>query len=287
MEEEMQQLREQLAQLKADNERLLHNGASNPAGPSGASQASGVSTGQARSLGFHTPTTDRVLVMTRDQKCPLFNATVSSQAEAESIQGRLEEADLSALKEEERAGVRALLQKYRDVFAAHEGDLGCTSLCRVTPSLKIQLALWPGSLSPLPRAPQLQISQEGHPYRIAVSLLYLVGGRWSAWEKRFGFCREFGCSTIETLSCSWDKSGIQTGSLPPPTGRECVPFTGRFVPVLQALSTCGLYQGYHSERQPLFCPPLSRMSLETLERAHVWPPGSDHTATACTSAGVL
>uniref|UniRef100_A0AAV2L3P3 Uncharacterized protein n=1 Tax=Knipowitschia caucasica TaxID=637954 RepID=A0AAV2L3P3_KNICA len=71
--------------------------------------------------------------------------------------------------------------------------------------------------------------------------LYLVGGRWSAWEKRFG----------------------------------------------EALSTCGLYQGYHSERQPLFCPPLSRMSLETLERAHVWPPGSDHTATACTSAGVL
>uniref|UniRef100_A0AAV2KZU2 Uncharacterized protein n=1 Tax=Knipowitschia caucasica TaxID=637954 RepID=A0AAV2KZU2_KNICA len=104
MEEEMQQLREQLAQLKADNERLLHNGASNLAGPSGASQASGVSTGQARSLGFHTPTTDRVL-------------------------------------------------------------------CRVTPSLKIQLAVWPGSLSPLPRAPQLQISQEEHPYRVAVGLV--------------------------------------------------------------------------------------------------------------------
>uniref|UniRef100_A0AAV2K8N9 Secreted protein n=1 Tax=Knipowitschia caucasica TaxID=637954 RepID=A0AAV2K8N9_KNICA len=57
--------------------------------------------------------------------------------------------------------------------------------------------------------------------------------------------------------------------------------------LVTALSTCGLYQGYHSERQPLFCPPLSRMSLETLERAHVWPPGSDHTAAACTSAGVL
>uniref|UniRef100_A0AAV2LPK8 Uncharacterized protein n=1 Tax=Knipowitschia caucasica TaxID=637954 RepID=A0AAV2LPK8_KNICA len=110
--------------------------------------------------------------------------------------------------------------------------------------------------------------------------LYLVGGCWSAWEKRFGFCREFGCSTIETLSCSWDKSGIHTGSPPPPTGRECVPFTGRLSPRVvytRATTLKGSRCSVH----------LSRMSLETLERAHVWPPGSDHTAAACTSAGVL
>uniref|UniRef100_A0AAV2JFK1 Uncharacterized protein n=1 Tax=Knipowitschia caucasica TaxID=637954 RepID=A0AAV2JFK1_KNICA len=54
-----------------------------------------------------------------------------------------------------------------------------------------------------------------------------VGARWSAWEQRFGFCREFGFSAIETPSCSWDKSGICTSSPPPPAGRECVLFTGR------------------------------------------------------------
>lgn len=73
MEEELQQLREQLAQLKADNERLRREGVSAQAGPSEAVQASGSSTGQARSRGMHTPTTERVLVMTRDRKCPLFN----------------------------------------------------------------------------------------------------------------------------------------------------------------------------------------------------------------------
>ncbi|KAK7888995.1 hypothetical protein WMY93_024555 [Mugilogobius chulae] len=73
MEEELQQLREQLARLKADNERLSQEGVPAQAGPSEASQASGASTGQARSLGVHTPITERVLVMAKDRKCPFFN----------------------------------------------------------------------------------------------------------------------------------------------------------------------------------------------------------------------
>uniref|UniRef100_A0AAV2KXL3 Uncharacterized protein n=1 Tax=Knipowitschia caucasica TaxID=637954 RepID=A0AAV2KXL3_KNICA len=109
--------------------------------------------------------------------------------------------------------------------------------------------------------------------------LDLVGARWSAWEKRFGFCREFGCSKIETLSCSWDKSGTHTGSPPPPTGCECVPFTGRLSPRVvhtRAATLKGSRCSVH------ICP-----ALGTLERAHVWPPGSGHAAVACTSARVL
>uniref|UniRef100_A0AAV2MQC8 Retroviral polymerase SH3-like domain-containing protein n=1 Tax=Knipowitschia caucasica TaxID=637954 RepID=A0AAV2MQC8_KNICA len=158
----------------------------------------------------------------------------------------------------------------RDVVF-NETDFGCKrdeknsseNEWRVTPSLKTQLAVWPGPLSPLPRAPLLQISQEGHPPLERV-------------KKRFGFCREFGCSKIETLSCSWDKSGTHTGSPPPPTGRECVPFTGRLAPRVvhtRAATLKGSRCSVH------VCP-----ALGTLERAHVWPPGSEHAAVACTSA---
>uniref|UniRef100_A0AAV2M4Q8 Secreted protein n=1 Tax=Knipowitschia caucasica TaxID=637954 RepID=A0AAV2M4Q8_KNICA len=50
-----------------------------------------------------------------------------------------------------------------------------------------------------------------------------VGARGS---NASAFAVSFGYSTIESMSCSWDKSGIYIGSPPSPAGRECVPFTG-------------------------------------------------------------
>lgn len=73
MEEELQQLREQVLQLKADNERLLREGASARASPGGAPQAPSTSSGHAPSPGTQTSLAERVLVMSRDRKCPLFN----------------------------------------------------------------------------------------------------------------------------------------------------------------------------------------------------------------------
>lgn len=55
-------------------------------------------------------------------------ATVSSQAVTPSAMDRMVSPDLSALTEPEQERVRSLLQKYNSVFAAHEGDLGCTNL---------------------------------------------------------------------------------------------------------------------------------------------------------------
>ena len=72
MEEELQQLRDQLSQLRADNEQLLRERASAQAGPSGVHQAPGTPTGSVPS-GTTTVPTERVLVMPRDRKCPLFN----------------------------------------------------------------------------------------------------------------------------------------------------------------------------------------------------------------------
>lgn len=73
MEEELQQLREQLSQLKADNERLRREGVPAQAGTSGVTQAPSTSAGNAQSLGAHSPSVERVLVMSRDRKCPSFN----------------------------------------------------------------------------------------------------------------------------------------------------------------------------------------------------------------------
>lgn len=72
MEEELQQLREQLSQLKADNERLLRESAPAQAGSSGVGQALGTPIGGASS-GTRPISTERVIVMPRDRKCPLFN----------------------------------------------------------------------------------------------------------------------------------------------------------------------------------------------------------------------
>lgn len=79
MEEELQLLRQQLSQLKADNERLLRERAPAQAGPSGANQASGSSAGDAP-LGIFAPM-ERVVVLSRDRKCPLFDGKTGPSLE--------------------------------------------------------------------------------------------------------------------------------------------------------------------------------------------------------------
>ena len=56
-----------------------------------------------------------------------ITAAVSSQATLTGSE-RLQSIDLSVLGDQEQAEVRALLHKYSNVFATHDGDLGCTDL---------------------------------------------------------------------------------------------------------------------------------------------------------------
>lgn len=51
-------------------------------------------------------------------------ASVSSQVAAGVWQGGVDAVDLSALAEQEKMEVHALLQKYHAVFSNHDGDLG-------------------------------------------------------------------------------------------------------------------------------------------------------------------
>ncbi|XP_041842529.1 uncharacterized protein LOC121640743 [Melanotaenia boesemani] len=69
MEEEVQQLRELMVQLKADNERLRREQAALQVGASGASSPS-ASDAPAVSVG---PVTERLVVIPRDRRCPMFN----------------------------------------------------------------------------------------------------------------------------------------------------------------------------------------------------------------------
>ena len=55
-------------------------------------------------------------------------ATVSSQIATPSVLDQIGSLDPSALTEQEQASVRSLLDRYDSVFAANEGDLGCTNL---------------------------------------------------------------------------------------------------------------------------------------------------------------
>ncbi|KAK7898384.1 hypothetical protein WMY93_019237 [Mugilogobius chulae] len=95
MEEELQQLRDQLSQLKADNERLRREREPTQAGPSGANQNSVTPTGNASSI--NAPSTERVLVMSRDRKCPLFNGKTGLPLEewAEEIEACMRARHLS------------------------------------------------------------------------------------------------------------------------------------------------------------------------------------------------
>lgn len=55
-------------------------------------------------------------------------ATVSTQTATPSAIDRMASLDLSALTGADQEKVRSLLQKFSSVFAAHDGDLGCTNL---------------------------------------------------------------------------------------------------------------------------------------------------------------
>lgn len=56
-------------------------------------------------------------------------ATVSSQtAFASPAQQQMDDVDLSSLPGEDQSKVRSLLNRYANVFLAHDGDLGCTNL---------------------------------------------------------------------------------------------------------------------------------------------------------------
>ena len=57
-----------------------------------------------------------------------ITATLSSQEATSSVPDRLDAVDLSALSGQEQTEARSLLQRYSSVFAAHDGDLGCTNL---------------------------------------------------------------------------------------------------------------------------------------------------------------
>ncbi|XP_035796548.1 retrovirus-related Pol polyprotein from transposon 412 [Amphiprion ocellaris] len=59
---------------------------------------------------------------------PFGLATVASQSVYTSVPEQIATMDLSSLPAGEQGQVRALLTKYASVFAAHEGDLGCTNL---------------------------------------------------------------------------------------------------------------------------------------------------------------
>lgn len=69
----MQQLRELVSQLKADNERLRQEHAASLGGPSGAALASSGLAGHAPAAGVAAPVTEWLVVIPKDLKCPTFN----------------------------------------------------------------------------------------------------------------------------------------------------------------------------------------------------------------------
>lgn len=71
MEEEVQQLSDLVLQLKAENERLLQERAASQAGPSVAAPVSHAAVGRTMSAG--TAVTERLVVIPRDRRCPMFN----------------------------------------------------------------------------------------------------------------------------------------------------------------------------------------------------------------------
>ncbi|TWW68330.1 hypothetical protein D4764_19G0001280 [Takifugu flavidus] len=58
----------------------------------------------------------------------LTTATLASQSAVSPVLDRIGSWDLPALTELEQASVRSLLDQYSSVFAANDGDLGCTNL---------------------------------------------------------------------------------------------------------------------------------------------------------------
>lgn len=72
MEEEVQQLKELVSQLRADNERLRQEQAAPTGGPGGAS-SSAFSSPTPSAGGAAAAVTERLVVIPRDRKCPVFN----------------------------------------------------------------------------------------------------------------------------------------------------------------------------------------------------------------------
>ncbi|KAL4009470.1 hypothetical protein ACER0C_003322 [Sarotherodon galilaeus] len=73
MEEELQQLRDLVAQLKADNERLRRDGGAVLESGGGAASASFAPAGCIPNVGSQAAVTERLVVVPRDRKCPMFN----------------------------------------------------------------------------------------------------------------------------------------------------------------------------------------------------------------------
>ena len=73
MEEELQQLRELVMQLKADNERLCRERDASQAGPSTAAPAPLASVSTAPVAEASATVTERLVVVPRDRRCPTFN----------------------------------------------------------------------------------------------------------------------------------------------------------------------------------------------------------------------
>lgn len=72
-EEELQQLRELVAQLKADNERLIQARDASQASSSRTDPASIPSGDNPSAAGASTLVTERLIVIPRDRRCPVFN----------------------------------------------------------------------------------------------------------------------------------------------------------------------------------------------------------------------
>ena len=73
MDEEVQQLKELVLQLKADNERLRQKRAASPGGPAGAASASSGLAGHAPDVGVTAAVLERLVVIPQDRKCPMCN----------------------------------------------------------------------------------------------------------------------------------------------------------------------------------------------------------------------
>ncbi|XP_056913809.1 uncharacterized protein LOC130539468 [Takifugu flavidus] len=88
MEDEIQQLREMVLQLKAENEQLRHEHTTSLGGPSGSTSASPGPTVYASGAGVSAPVIERLVVIPRDRKCPMFSGKsgISIAEWAEEVQ---------------------------------------------------------------------------------------------------------------------------------------------------------------------------------------------------------
>lgn len=98
MEEELQQLRDLVMQLKADNEQLRQEREASQAGPSAATPVSSAPVSMATSADASALVTERLVVVPRDRRCPTFNGKtgISVTEWAEEVQACMRARRLSA-----------------------------------------------------------------------------------------------------------------------------------------------------------------------------------------------